>query len=142
MEIYYALWKKIEEIRGANNWFASFPRRFKEENKNRGDSRSFEELWEPCYGSLLIYLWFSVTVITYWKQLSSSFFRFIVAFFIFDQFRRIYRLSTTIQGCLLAHIIHANMQYRMLKKNWLPLRDCPILTWYLTKVNQKVFGWF
>ena len=50
MEIYDVLLKKSrrfeEEIIDLQA-FQGDSRRFEEENKSRGDSRSFEELWEP-----------------------------------------------------------------------------------------------
>ena len=37
--------KKIEEIRGGNHWFASFPRRFEEMQGGKLKSSRFEEFW-------------------------------------------------------------------------------------------------
>ena len=53
-------------------------------------------------GYLPICSWFSAIVIASWKQFLTSFFGFIVAFFIFKPFRRIYVWSTTIDVYLIA----------------------------------------
>ena len=65
--------KKIEEIRGGNHWFASFSRRFEEENKNRGVSRSCENpdkgpiSWQICW-TLSVWYFKAFTLLPdYWR---------------------------------------------------------------------------